>query len=110
MRIFKRRKSSLTYILFGSAFVLGVIWYLQWGSESISVITDEVMRVRVKRFMQYQKSEAFRSGPGERGEAVVLLGEEKTKAAALIPKEAFNRIASDKISLERSIPDVRDPE
>ena len=68
------------------------------------------MRVRIKRFMQYQKSEAFRSGPGERGEAVVLLGEEKTKAAALIPKEAFNRIASDKISLERSIPDVRDPE
>ena len=68
------------------------------------------MRVRVKRFMQYQKSEAFRSGPGERGEAVVLLGEEKTKAEALIPKEAFNRIASDKISMERSIPDVRDPE
>lgn len=75
----------------------------------MSVITDEVMRARVKRFMEYQKSETLRSGPGEHGQAVLLQGEEKTKAEALIPKEAFNRIASDKISLERAIPDVRDP-
>ena len=83
---------------------------MQWGNESISVITDEIMRVRVKRFMQYQQSEAHRSGPGERGAPLVLMGEEKTRAEALMPKEAFNRIASDKISLERSVPDVRDSE
>ncbi|KAK7109710.1 hypothetical protein V1264_013701 [Littorina saxatilis] len=58
--------------------------------------------------MEYQSSEAGRSGPGERGEPVVLLGEEKAKAEVLMPKEAFNRLASDKISLERSVPDVRD--
>ncbi|KAK7109707.1 probable N-acetylgalactosaminyltransferase 9 isoform X2 [Littorina saxatilis] len=108
MRVFRRRRSSVVYVLIGCAFVLGVIWYWQWGADSIFVMTDEVMRVRVKRFMEYQSSEAGRSGPGERGEPVVLLGEEKAKAEVLMPKEAFNRLASDKISLERSVPDVRD--
>ncbi|KAK3762295.1 hypothetical protein RRG08_006040 [Elysia crispata] len=39
---------------------------------------------------------------------VYLEGEEKKLADSLIEKEAFNRIASDKIALDRSLKDVRD--
>ncbi|KAK7479302.1 hypothetical protein BaRGS_00029472 [Batillaria attramentaria] len=73
-----------------------------------TVVDDEVSRKRWKRYLDYQRTEDSRTGPGERGEPVVLVGEEKARAEALMPKEAFNRIASDKISLQRSIPDVRD--
>jgi hypothetical protein len=37
-----------------------------------------------------------------------LEGEEKILGEKLYKKEAFNIIASDKISLQRSVPDVRD--
>lgn len=59
------------------------------------------------RFKTYQQSEKYREGPGEFGEPVHLIGEEKSLAESLIKAEAFNRIASDKISLERAIKDVR---
>ncbi|KAH9525360.1 putative N-acetylgalactosaminyltransferase 9, partial [Bulinus truncatus] len=65
--------------------------------------------VRYLRYQRYKQSEQYREGPGEKGEPVILEGEEKKLADSLIEKEAFNRIASDKISLERSIRDVRDP-
>ncbi|XP_076471914.1 putative N-acetylgalactosaminyltransferase 9 isoform X2 [Babylonia areolata] len=110
MRFFRRRKNNLAYCVIGITFVVVMLWYWQSGSESLeSEISDEVMRARVKRFVSYQHSESSRVGPGENGVAVFLEGEEKTQAEALMPKEAFNRIASDKISLERSVPDVRDP-
>ncbi|QQP35687.1 Polypeptide N-acetylgalactosaminyltransferase, partial [Caligus rogercresseyi] len=41
---------------------------------------------------------------------VELSGEEAALAEEIIQKEAFNRIASDKISVHRSVPDTRDPE
>ena len=47
-------------------------------------------------------------GPGEHGEPVYLEGEEKERAKRLMPVEAFNRIASDKISLKRAVRDMRD--
>lgn len=47
--------------------------------------------------------------PGERGAAVKLTPEEKKQADALFKKEAFNIIASDKVALDRSVRDVRDP-
>ncbi|XP_069948026.1 polypeptide N-acetylgalactosaminyltransferase 1 isoform X1 [Cherax quadricarinatus] len=47
-------------------------------------------------------------GLGEMGKAVKLSGEEGRLAEEVMKKEAFNLIASDKISLNRSVPDSRD--
>jgi polypeptide N-acetylgalactosaminyltransferase len=96
------------YIFIACVFILGLVWFWQWDADSIAGIFDEVHRTRMKRFINYQKSESLRTGPGEKGEPVFLEGDEKKHAEELMPKEAFNRIASDKISLERSLPDVRD--
>lgn len=107
MRIFRRRRSKVFYVLLGIGLLGGLFWY--WKvRESEILLDDEVSRTRWKRYQDYQQSESSRTGPGERGEPVILEGEEKDRAAQLMPKEAFNRIASDKISLQRSIPDVRD--
>ena len=48
-------------------------------------------------------------GAGEHGAPVQLYGEEKYLADQLMATEAFNIIASDKISLHRKVPDTRDP-
>lgn len=48
-------------------------------------------------------------GAGEKGAPVILHGEEKYLADQLMATEAFNIIASDKISLHRKVPDTRDP-
>lgn len=48
-------------------------------------------------------------GLGEMGKAVHLSGPEAALADEIIKVEAFNRILSDKISLNRSVPDSRDP-
>ncbi|WAQ93814.1 GLT10-like protein, partial [Mya arenaria] len=66
------------------------------------------MKFRRERFEKYQESEGSRVGPGEKGMGVHLTGAEKEKADSLFEKEAFNIIASDKISLERSLKDIRD--
>ena len=74
-------------------------------------LSDDVMKLRFERFENYQRSQYSRTGPGEKGEAVHISDpEEKKKADHLYITEAFNIIASDKISLERSIRDVRDPQ
>jgi polypeptide N-acetylgalactosaminyltransferase len=49
-------------------------------------------------------------GLGEFGEPVKLSGEEEVLAKAVMEKEAFNLVASDKISLHRTVPDTRDPQ
>lgn len=48
-------------------------------------------------------------GLGENGEPVHLQGEEAGQASLIMAKEAFNLVASDKISLHRVVPDTRDP-
>jgi len=47
-------------------------------------------------------------GLGEGGEPVVLTGHEATQAEAVLKKEAFNLVVSDKISYTRQVPDTRD--
>lgn len=68
----------------------------------------EVMVFRQKRFAEAQ-ARPRSSGPGENGAPVVLSEREQLKADQLFQKEAFNIIASDKIALNRSIADNRDP-
>ncbi len=49
-------------------------------------------------------------GLGEYGEPVKLSTSEEALAKKVMEKEAFNLVASDKISLRRNVPDTRDPQ
>lgn len=51
-----------------------------------------------------------RSGPGERGRAIKLEGEEAEKAAKFTNQNGFNTYISDLIALDRSIYDIRFPQ
>ena len=50
------------------------------------------------------------SGPGEQGSAVILSAEEEKKKDELYKVNGFNAFVSDKISLDRSLQDIRHPE
>ena len=67
-----------------------------------------VMRARSKRYNRYQRTMFDRKGPGEQGRAAKLTKEEQELADSLFKKEAFNIVASDKISLERNVHDTRE--
>ena len=47
--------------------------------------------------------------PGELGAAVNLVGKDASLADSLFKKEAFNIIASNRIALNRTLKDIRDP-
>ena len=49
-------------------------------------------------------------GPGEQGAAVILSADEEKKKDALYKVNGFNAYASDKISLDRALKDIRHPE
>ena len=92
------------------ALLLGSIYvYYNFGIvPKTNVPDDSVLAFRKERFLKYQTAENSRTGPGEKGAGVHLEGEEKELGEKLYEKEAFNIVASDKISLERSVKDVRD--
>ena len=50
------------------------------------------------------------TGPGEQGSAVILSAEEESKKNDLYKVNGFNAFASDKISLDRALKDIRHPE
>jgi len=52
----------------------------------------------------------FHVGPGEHGSAVILSAEDEKKKDELYKVNGFNAYASDKISLDRSLSDIRHPE
>ncbi|XP_055884839.1 probable N-acetylgalactosaminyltransferase 9 isoform X3 [Biomphalaria glabrata] len=106
-RSFRRRRSTLLFSLVLLLLLLGGAYYFGFFNVTTSSLAQ--YSVRYLRYQHYKQTEAYREGPGEKGEPVYLEGEEKKLADSLIEKEAFNRIASDKISLERSLKDVRDP-
>lgn len=106
-RLCGRRKRLDWKILTVLALVF-VTSYFYYNFSKVSVNDEEKLHLRNKRFMEYREKESKRDGLGEKGRAVTLQGEEKTLADSLFKKEAFNIIASDKIALDRSIPDVRD--
>ena len=107
-RSFRRKRS--TYIFIFCVVILLLYIGQKLGSLNILRILEFQYEnsERYTRFAEYRRSEPFRSGPGEKGTPVYLEGEEKKLADSLIEKEAFNRIASDKIALDRSLKDVRD--
>jgi len=55
----------------------------------------------------YEPTPLSRSGPGEGGVAVLTTMEEKDKADRSIREFGFNMVASDRIAMNRTIPDSR---
>jgi hypothetical protein len=73
-------------------------------------IYPEVKNYELKDWHDYafMEEEARRVGPGENGTAVVLTDPEEVKISEELKKiEGLNVYVSDKISVNRSIPDVR---
>jgi len=106
-RFFRRHR--LTWKLLTVLAILAcVAYYFLRPDTDPKIVEEEVLRFRRVRYEKYQSSESSRTGPGEHGDGVHLEGAEKEKADSLMEKEAFNIVASDKISLERSVRDVRD--
>ena len=103
-RSIRRRRSTIIYCIIAVLMITAAGYYLDlFPTSNLAVFSR-----RYIRYQAYKQSESHRVGPGEGGQAVHLQGDEKKKADSLIEAEAFNRIASDKISLERSLVDVRD--
>lgn len=103
------RRHRLTWKLLSVLAILACVVYFYLRPERTEkVVGKDTLNFRQERFDKYQRSEAGRTGPGEKGEGLQLSGAEKEKTDSLMDKEAFNIIASDKISLERSVRDVRD--
>lgn len=69
---------------------------------------DQAERIRAELMFAEDEMKVVR-GLGEGGKSVKLSGEEQKVAQEVMKKEAFNLILSDKISVNRSVPDSRDP-
>ncbi|XP_045168076.2 probable N-acetylgalactosaminyltransferase 9 isoform X1 [Mercenaria mercenaria] len=111
-RFFRRHRLTWKLLSLLALFSIGLYFLLGNKSTNNYVrnteVGEDVLKFRRARFEKYQAYEGSRSGLGEKGLGVELHGKEKEKADSLMDKEAFNIIASDKISLERSVKDVRD--
>ncbi|XP_076446665.1 putative polypeptide N-acetylgalactosaminyltransferase 10 [Babylonia areolata] len=56
------------------------------------------------------EQEKLRQGPGEQGQAYILSGDEERQKGQLYKVNGFNALASDKISLQRALKDIRHPD
>src|SRR5262245_9247024 len=119
----RRRENVVRCLLFALASTLTVVIWLnatsfsrgfglgKWNSASADL--DASQRVK-KVAPNVNTRQAFfgdlneiRDGPGEKGVGLVLEGEERSRGDESMKKWFMNVVASDKISLDRSIPDVR---
>ncbi|XP_033761442.1 probable N-acetylgalactosaminyltransferase 9 isoform X2 [Pecten maximus] len=107
-RFLRRKRLSWKVLAIIALLTIAIYGYIYYYRSADLPNPKVYLKERRKRFIDYKASESNRKGLGEKGEPVILEGEEKALAASLFKKEAFNIIASDKISLERSIKDVRD--
>jgi hypothetical protein len=79
------------------------------------LINDNIEDLIVKKkerinINNYIIPEPCQDCPGEFGKPVILTSEERVGLAEIEKKEFFNLVASDKVSLWRSLKDVREPE
>ena len=93
-------------VLLPLAAFVGLVWFLS-GTHDESHSAGGVLLSRQERYLRYQASEARRTGPGEKGAGVKLSPEEVVRYKEVNEKEGFNFAVSEKISLERSLPDHR---
>lgn len=97
-----RRRSKLKYpVLLGLAIII-VFYYMQHYDNS----EEEIRLYRLQRYLSYQ-TRPPREGPGENGAPVTLAPEEQKIADEKWKNASFNVVASDKIALDRAIPDTR---
>lgn len=66
-----------------------------------------VMEFRRQRYEKAKQRAPVSGAPGENGRPVILSKEEQAEADRLFPKETFNVVASNKVALDRLIPDSR---
>ncbi|VDD81842.1 unnamed protein product [Mesocestoides corti] len=88
------------------------IWFLYLYFEHSNVPTEmdsEVIGDGLRDYHDYNlmELESRRSGPGEHGAPVHLSGEEKELSERVFTENGFCRVVSDKIALDRAIPDLR---
>ena len=88
----------------------GLVWSNYGAGRSLLPPRDEWTDYRERRYDAYQGKQAGRTGRGEQGASVVMSSSEKDDAADHFDKEGMNIVASDVISLERSLPDYRSKE
>ena len=70
---------------------------------------EAVIQYRKDRYTA-AKNRPPREGPGENGQGVVLTPEEQQIADSRFRRASFNVFASEKVAMDRSIPDTRRPE
>ena len=96
-------------------FFLGVILLLWVGMVGIFTFQEQnkndakLLEYRLRRYFDYKKRLPH-NGPGENGKAVTLAPDEEALGKELWKNASFNVLASDKIALDRSIPDTRQAE
>lgn len=104
LRYFRlRRKSSALWTL---AFMVLITLGFLVIRKKTPVDDEEMLRFRIRRFMSYQHRGVV-IGPGENGAPVTLSSDDQKLADQLWKNASFNVVASDKISLDRSVPDTR---
>ena len=116
-RLYFRGKPQLPLYIIISLIVCGAL-YMYRNRKNISGVDpkslsldreqSKIMKFRQERFLKH-KNRGNIDGPGEKGNSVRLTAEEQMKADSLFEKEAFNIIASDKVAMDRSVRDTRDP-
>ena len=83
-----------------------MIGYFLLSDLSLRQKNQAIIQYRIDRFRAAQNRPP-REGPGENGEGVVLTKEEKYANEDRNFKASFNVYASEKIAMDRSIPDTR---
>ena len=68
--------------------------------------TAKIHEYRQTRYLAY-RARSDQSGPGENGTAVVLTEQDEQLAKETVKDGSINVVASEKIALDRSIPDLR---
>jgi polypeptide N-acetylgalactosaminyltransferase len=108
-KIYRRRK----YLYAGIA-IIGLIYILSINNSKSTKtsLEDSLKKQRSGRINihNYVEPEPCKNCPGEMGSSVFLNEEEKKGIDDVYKKEFFNLRASDKVSLWRSLPDVRPSE
>lgn len=109
--------------LFGCT-LLVVVFYRVWYTALTPDTSSEPSQLLSKRqaySAESGKKAAYRyerysnrnkeniGSPGEGGVGITLDGKDKALADSLFKKEAFNIIASNRIALNRTLKDIRDP-
>ena len=94
----------LTFIVL---YAIGIIFF---GELELQKVDDDIniMQFRKERFEVYQ-NQPPREGPGEGGKEYSVPPDKQAIADQLFKNASFNIYGSDRIALDRSIPDTRLP-